>query len=189
MPRFFTRAGDNGTTSLLGEQHIPKNHPRLETVGDVDEATAALGLARANSQLATTREILLAVQRDLYHLMAEVAATPKNATRFRAVDAARVSWLEEQISALEEQVQIPGEFIVPGDTTAGAALDVARTVVRRAERQLSALVLAGEVENQELLRYLNRLSSLCFALELFENQAAGRNQPTWAKPPQESTQT
>lgn len=181
--------GDDGTTGILGEQRLPKNHPVLEAVGAIDEATAALGLARANSQLTTTGEILLTVQRDLYHMMAEIAASPENAARFRAVDAARVFWLEEQITALEGQVETPGEFIVPGDTTAGAALDVARTVVRRAERQLSGLVLAGEVKNRELIRYLNRLSSLCFTLELFENQVTGRTQPSLAKPSQGSTQT
>jgi cob(I)alamin adenosyltransferase len=76
---------------------------------------------------------------------------------------------------------MPKEFIIPGDTQAGAALDLARTIVRRAERLVAQLLHNLEIENSELLRYLNRLSSLCFVLELFENQAGGKDQPTLAK--------
>jgi cob(I)alamin adenosyltransferase len=182
MTQFFTRTGDDGYTGLLGEGRVPKYHPRTETVGTVDEANAALGLARATCQAKPSPDILLAVQRDLYHLMAEVSATPKNAARFRAIDAARVSWLEAQIEAVSTHTAIPDEFIVPGDSLAGAALDLARATVRRAERQVAYLLHQEQLENQELLHYLNRLSSLCFVLELLENQVAGKNSPTLANP-------
>ncbi|HBX68489.1 MAG TPA: ATP:cob(I)alamin adenosyltransferase, partial [Chloroflexi bacterium] len=86
-----------------------------------------------------------------------------------------------QILEIEQSVPPTNEFIVPGDSPAGAALDFARTSVRRAERRLATLYLDGELENPQLLRYLNRLSSLCFVLELLENQQAGQNQPTLAK--------
>jgi cob(I)alamin adenosyltransferase len=181
MTNFYTRTGDDGTTGLLGEGRARKDAPRLEAVGAIDEANAALGVARAACQSPQCPEIILTAQRDLYGLMAEVAATPENAARFQSIDAGRVLWLEERIAALEGQVEPTREFIVPGDTPAGAALDLARAVIRRAERRLTSLHLDGEIENPELLRYLNRLSSLCFVLELLENQQAGKDKPTLAK--------
>jgi cob(I)alamin adenosyltransferase len=153
----------------------------MEAVGALDEANAALGVSRAACEDPRSREILLTTQRDLYGLMAEAAALPENAARFRSIDAERVAWLEAQIAAIEQTVPPMTDFIVPGDTPAGAALDLARTVVRRAERRLVALHRAGGIENPDLLRYVNRLSSLCFALELLENHRAAGQSPTLAK--------
>lgn len=181
MSDYFTGAGDDGYTGLLGEGRLPKYHSRMEAVGGVDEASAALGVARAACQQTQTREILLTVQRDLYHLMAEISATPENAAHFRVIDAGRVTWLENQAEFIGAQVKMPNEFILPGDSPAGAALDLARTIVRRAERWNAQLLHNREIENPEILRYLNRLSSLCFVLELFENQAVGKDTPTLAK--------
>ncbi len=181
MHPFYTRTGDDGYTSLLGEGRVPKFHPRPEAVGTIDEATAALGLARALCQTKETAELLVRLQRDLYGVMAEIAATPQNAARFRVTDSQKVAWLEEQTDALSPRVNMPDEFILPGDSTAGAALSLARTVVRRAERRVAQLLHDNEIENRELLRYLNRLSSLCFVLELWENQAAGNASQTLAK--------
>ncbi len=170
----YTTKGDDGTTGLLGEGRVPKYHGRIEALGALDEASAALGLARAHCAAAQSAPILLEAQRDLYKLMAEVAATPANAERFRHIDAARVRWLEEIIGALSQNMETPKEFILPGDTPGGAALSLARAVVRRAERRVVLLYDEGEITNPELQRYLNRLSSLCFALELHENQQAGK---------------
>ncbi len=181
MTKFFTRAGDDGTTGLLGEGRARKDDPRLEAVGALDEANSVLGLSRSVCQAPQSADILLAAQRDLYGLMAEVAATPEHAGKFRSIDSSRVNWLEAQIATLERMLPPTNAFIVPGDTHSGAVLDLARTVVRRAERRLTSLHLAGELENPELLRYLNRLSSLCFVLELLENQQAGTGNPTLAK--------
>ncbi len=160
-------------TNLLGEGRVTKYHARIEAVGTLDESSAALGLARAQCLDPRSGSILLEVQRDLYKLMAEVAATPENAARFRFIDASRVKWLEEQTDALSQLVDMPKEFILPGDSLAGAALSVARTIVRRAERRVVELFDAEQLSNPELQRYLNRLSSLCFVLELLENKAAG----------------
>jgi cob(I)alamin adenosyltransferase len=181
MTRFFTGTGDDGFTGLLKEGRVPKYHPLPEALGSIDEASAALGVARSVCQTGQSKTLLLAVQRDLYRMMAEIAASPENAPRFREISPQRVSWLEEQIDALSEIVEMPQEFIVPGDTQAGAALDLARAVIRRAERQITQLLHSGEIENPDLLRYLNRLSSLCFALELLENQLQGIDNPTLAK--------
>jgi cob(I)alamin adenosyltransferase len=181
MTQFYTRTGDDGFTGLLGEGRVPKYHPRTETVGIIDEATSALGLARAVCINQQHKEVLLKAQRDLYNLMAEIAATPENAARFRIIDKKRVDWLEMQTDSLSKNLEMPNEFIIPGDSHAGAALALSRTVVRRAERQVARLLHSGDIENLELLRYLNRLSSLCFVLELRENQAAGSSTPTLAK--------
>jgi cob(I)alamin adenosyltransferase len=181
MPTFYTKTGDDGYTGLLGEGRVPKEDPRLEAVGTLDEASAALGLARASCLDPRSAPLLLQAQRDLYGLMTEVAATPENASRFRSIDAEKVTWLEQQTDLLSSQVEMPKEFILPGDSPASAALALARTIVRRAERRVAQLLHAGELENLHLLRYLNRLSSLCFAFELVENQAAGNTKPTLAK--------
>ncbi len=172
---FYTAKGDDGTTGLLGEGRVPKYHARMEALGALDEASAAMGLARAQCVAAQTAPILLEAQRDLYKLMAEVAATPENAAQFRAIDAARVEWLEQQTDAVSQLVQMPKEFILPGDTPGGAALSLARAIVRRAERRVVALFDENEITNADLQRYLNRLSSLCFVLELLENQSAGKS--------------
>jgi cob(I)alamin adenosyltransferase len=146
----------------------------MEALGALDEASAALGMARAQVRAEQTAPVILQAQRDLYKLMAEVAATPDNSERFRAINEGRVLWLEEQTDRLSQMVPIPQEFIVPGDTPGGAALSWARAIIRRAERRVVELFDAGEVKNEQLQRYLNRLSSLCFVLELVENQAAGK---------------
>jgi cob(I)alamin adenosyltransferase len=171
---FYTAKGDDGTTGLLGEGRVPKYHVRMEAIGALDEASAALGLARAQCIALQTAPILLQAQRDLYKLMAEVAATPENAKQFHFIDQLRVTWLEEQTDALSAVVEMPGEFILPGDTLGGAALSMARAIVRRAERCVVSLFDEDEVANPDLQRYLNRLSSLCFVLELLENQNAGK---------------
>jgi cob(I)alamin adenosyltransferase len=171
---FYTAKGDDGTTGLLGEGRVPKYHVRMEAVGALDEASAALGLARAQCSGPQTAPILLQAQRDLYKLMAEVAATPENAQRFHFIDEARVNWLEKQTDELSTIVEMPKEFILPGDTLGGATLSMARAIVRRAERCVVNLFDDEVVVNPDLQRYLNRLSSLCFVLELLENQYAGK---------------
>ncbi len=180
-PPFFTARGDDGSTGLLGEGRIAKDDPRMETIGAVDEAGAAIGVARSLCAAAETPTLLLQVQRDLYGLMGEVAATPENASRFRVIDSVRVTWLEEQIRRLGQTVIMPREFIVPGDTQSGAFLDLARTITRRAERRMVALFHTHQLENKALLGYLNRLSSLLFLLELVEAQHAGHGRLTLAK--------
>lgn len=160
-------------TNLLGEGRVAKYHARIEAVGTLDESTAALGLARAQCLDPRSGPILIEAQRDLYKLMAEVASTPENAQKFHFIDAARVKWLEEQTDALSETIEMPREFILPGDSLSGAALSLARAIIRRAERRVVELYDEQEVINPDLQRYLNRLSSLCFVLELVENKAAG----------------
>lgn len=181
MKKIYTTTGDDGYSGLLGEGRVPKWHPRIELVGAIDEATSCLGLARAFCQATESGPLLLNIQRDLYHMMAESAATLENAHKFRVIDETKVEWIEDQIDVLSSKVQTPEGFIIPGDSPAGAALAVARTVVRSAERSLAKLWFEGEIENQNLLKYLNRLSSLCFVMELIENDVAEKSDTTYAK--------
>lgn len=175
MSPFYTRDGDEGTTGLLGKGRVSKADERIEALGTIDEATAALGLARSAARAPQSAPLILEAQRDLYKLMAEVGATPENAAQFRSIDATRVAWLEQQVEALSKVVALPNEFIIPGGNPASAALGLARTIVRRAERRLVELSQQGKLENPALLAYLNRLSSLCFVLELLENRQAGQS--------------
>ena len=175
MPPIYTQTGDEGSTGLLGEGRVPKFDLRIETLGALDEATAALGLARASANTQEIAPLIVEVQRDLYKLMAEVGATTENASKFRSINEARVQWLEEQTDAITTRVEVPREFILPGEVPSSAAMALARTIIRRAERRVVELYHAGGLENLSLLAYLNRLSSLCFALELLENQQAGQS--------------
>ena len=175
MSPFYTRTGDDGSTGLLGKLRLPKYHPRIEAIGTLDEAFAALGLARSLCQTAQTKSILMDVQRDLYALMAEIASTPENLERFRTLGEPRLQWLESLADNLSAMVTLPEEFILPGDSLSGSAMSLARTIVRRAERRVAELLDIGEIKNPILLQYLNRLSSLCFALELLENQSTGQD--------------
>jgi cob(I)alamin adenosyltransferase len=181
MDSFYSRKGDDGYTNLLGEGRVPKFHPQPEAYGSVDEISSSLGLAKAlsNSEMITT--LVTGVQRDLYRVMAELAATPENAEKFRGLDASKVAWIEKNIDDLTAEVEFPQEFIIPGDSLAGAAFDLSRTVTRRAERAVAKLHIEGSLSNPYLLKYLNRLSSLCFVLALWENKRAGLGDPTLAK--------
>jgi cob(I)alamin adenosyltransferase len=181
MSSFYTGVGDDGYTALLGRERVPKYHFRPEAYGEIDEASAALGLARAFATMDRSKEIILQIQKDLYGLMAEVAATPENAEKFRIISFQHLNRIEQETNALSQIVKIPNEFILPGDSISSATLSLARTIIRRAERRVTRLVHEGELQNEAILPYLNRLSSLVFLLELFENQSSGKHSPTLAK--------
>jgi cob(I)alamin adenosyltransferase len=181
MSIFYTRKGDDGTTGLLGDARVPKFSLRIDSIGTLDEANAALGLVRSQSCSNEIREIILKVQNHLYLMMSEVAATKDNAASFSKIDGETVSWLEEETDRISLKVTIPKEFIIPGDTVGGAFLALSRTIVRRAERRISELLNLSELVNYEILRYLNRLSSLCFVLEIYENNLIGKGNQTLVK--------
>jgi cob(I)alamin adenosyltransferase len=165
MAKVTTGTGDDGYTGLLGTARVPKYDPRPDTFGTVDEATSALGLARALTADAEARDLILHVQRDLYVLMAELATPEENleAVGFR-ITAEQVRWLEATEEDLKQRVAIPNKFVIPGDTPDGAALDLARTIIRRAERMAVKLLHDGVIANHEVIRYLNRCSDFVFIL-------------------------
>jgi len=181
--QFYSRDGDDGYTGLLGPERVPKYDLRPEAYGTVDEAQAALGVARAGEASARTTEIVLAVQRRLHTVMAELAAAGDADSPFSgSITTTDVSQLEAWIAELEAGVEMPREFVLPGDSPAGATLHVARTIVRRAERLAVQLSHEGLLANGEVVRYLNRLSSLLFVLAIWEDQAATGTGPTLARP-------
>ncbi|MGH9091822.1 MAG: cob(I)yrinic acid a,c-diamide adenosyltransferase [Acidimicrobiales bacterium] len=175
--RIYTRRGDDGTTGLLFGGRVPKGSPRIEVNGVVDEAQAALGVARAEAEAGSELdELLVALERDLYVLMAEVATSPEHRDRLVAgtslVTPAMVAALEARIDDLTARFEMLTEFVVPGDNRCAAALDVARTVVRRAERSWDAAGLGGDGEGEgggpgegsQVGPYLNRLSDLVWTM-------------------------
>jgi cob(I)alamin adenosyltransferase len=173
--KIYTRAGDDGTTGLYFGGRVPKTDAAIEVNGDVDEAQACLGWARAIAGAQhELNGLLIEVERDLWVLMAEVATSEENRRKLVAgkslVTAAMVERLETEIDRLAERTTLPTEFVVPGESTLSAALDVARTVVRRAERRASA----NPVEGSHVLEYLNRLSDLVWAMARFVDGAQVR---------------
>jgi len=165
----FSKKGDEGTTSLMGGQRVPKSGPRPEAYGTLDEASSALGMARASARKPRTAEIILSIQKDLLLLGAELATEPEDAPRFGyQITARHVEELERRIDELQGEVALKREFIHPGGSFAGAALDLGRTIVRRGERRTVEMVRQKLVSNPEVLCYLNRLADLLFVLARYE---------------------
>lgn len=165
--KIYTRKGDDGTTGLLYGGRVSKDSPGIETNGAVDEAQAALGVARAEAEPGgELDEMLVRLERDLYVLMAEVATAAENRRKLEAgrtrVTEEMVTSLEALIDQLTERFDMPTEFVIPGHGRVASALDVARTIVRRAERL--ALALAGPDEGSFVGPYLNRLSDLLWTM-------------------------
>ncbi len=168
MVRIYTRTGDDGTTGLLYGGRISKADPATEAYGTVDEAVAALGVARAAADDPEIAGSILRLQRDLFVVGADLATNPDERNKLTAgvslVTPEMVSELERTIDGLVEAHPLPNAFVVPGATPVSAALDVARSIVRRAERRVVDLEAAGRTANPDARRYLNRLSDLLFVL-------------------------
>jgi cob(I)alamin adenosyltransferase len=169
MPRIYTRTGDDGSTGLLYGGRVSKADPATEAYGTTDEAVAALGMARAWSKDPNAREEILRLQRDLFVVGADLACSPHERERLEAgvslVTAAMVDELEARIDSVVASNPLPNSFVVPGANQVSAALDLARSVVRRAERAVVRLEAdRSATTNPEVRRYLNRLSDLIFCL-------------------------
>jgi cob(I)alamin adenosyltransferase len=164
-----TKTGDDGTTALMYGRRVPKTHPRVETYGTVDELNAALGLARATARDDFVRDGLLTVQTDLVVWMGELAVMPEDLSRYvrdgySVVAPEMTAKLEALVREIEAQnISFKG-WATPGATMSSAALDVARTICRRAERQVCALRETNGLPNAETLVYLNRLSDLLWLM-------------------------
>ena len=167
----FSKKGDRGFTSLLGGQRVPKSGARPETYGTVDEAASALGMAKASASKEKTRGIITRLQKDLLVLGAELATLPEDRQKSsNRITAEYVDSLERLIAEVQDEVEIRREFILPGETLSGAALDLARAIVRRAERKAVRLFQEKTIDNGEVLRFLNRLADLLFVLARFEEK-------------------
>ena len=164
-----TKTGDRGTTGLMYNRRVSKCHPRVEAYGTVDELNAAIGLARASAQQEFISGNLLAIQQDLVTLMGELATGTEDLPRyakdgFTLVSAGLIAKLDCLVAEIEAQSIMFKGWATPGATLNSAALDVARTVCRRAERRVCALHEAGQLHNPEIIIYLNRLADLLWLL-------------------------
>lgn len=180
--KIYTKTGDAGDTGLFGGGRVAKNHPRVEAYGDVDELNAALGFVRAVEQMPRIDEVLVPVQRDLFAIGA-LLATP-DIDKMRAhlekarIDDERIAELEHAIDAADAELPPLRAFIVPGGSPKAAALHVARTVCRRAERRVVELANDTEIPDLVVI-YLNRLSDLLFTLARLSNKHGGVGEVTW----------
>ncbi len=173
--KIYTRKGDDGTTGLWYGGRVPKYAGRPEAYGSVDEAASALGLARAAAERGGELYAdVLRVQNELFVLGAELATAPEAAERLEAgvskVTPEMVERLESDIDRYMDRVDLPPKFVIPGGTELSARLDVARSAVRRAERRVAALKDAGELADEIVVTYLNRLSDALFAMARFADE-------------------
>jgi cob(I)alamin adenosyltransferase len=169
--------GDDGSTGLLGGGRARKDDPRIEAYGTIDEASSAVGLGKSLSPHPRVRSICDELQRGLYSVGAELATNPASGTSFARTTEGSVERLDALIAELEGSVTMPEGFILPGATPASGALDLARAIVRRAERRCVALESANGLDNQQVRRWLNRLSLLLFVLGRYEEALAGSTAP------------
>lgn len=180
--KIYTKTGDKGDTGLFGGGRVPKNHPRVEAYGDIDELNAVLGMARSIEMMPRIDEVLVPIQRDLFSLGALLATPHPEKVRQQLakarIDDDRIAELERAIDAGEAELEPLEAFILPGGTPKAAALHVARTVCRRAERRVIALMSEVEVP-AIVVQYLNRLSDLLFVLSRVANRRAGAGEVTW----------
>ena len=180
--KIYTRTGDAGDTGLFGGGRVAKDDPRVEAYGDVDELNAVLGMARAVEQMPRIDEVLVPVQRDLFAIGA-LLATPDREKMAQhlakaRIDEERIAELEQAIDDAETELEPLRAFIRPGGSPKAAALHVARTVCRRAERRVVALQRSVDLPELTVI-YLNRLSDLLFTLARLANRRAGAGEVTW----------
>lgn len=178
--KIYTRTGDDGTTGLFGGARVDKNDPRVEAYGTVDEANASIGVARAAGVPDAIDAVLERVQADLFVLGAELASVPGSEGRLKLelVSEADALRLESAIDDAEQGLPALDSFVLPGGCPAAAELHQARTIARRAERQVLALRASSPVR-EALVVYLNRLSDLLFVLARKANQEAGVADVPW----------
>ena len=180
--RIYTKTGDKGDTGLFGGGRVPKDDPRVEAYGEVDELNAVLGMARSVEMMPRIDEVLLPVQRDLFAIGA-LLATPdhdkmQQQLEKARIDDGRIAQLERAIDEGEAELEPLRSFILPGGTPKSAALHVARTVCRRAERRVVSLARTLPLPPLVVV-YLNRLSDLLFVLARVANRRAGAGEVTW----------
>jgi cob(I)alamin adenosyltransferase len=173
--KIYTKKGDDGTTSLWYGGRVPKTNARTEAYGSIDEANSALGAARAlSNDDAELHASILSLQRDLFVAGAELATAPDAADRLEdgvsRITNEMVERLEEEIDRYMGQVDLPPHFVIPGGTQLSAALDLARAMIRRAERRTVELRDSEGLASDTVLRYLNRASDLAFALARFADE-------------------
>ena len=181
MAKIYTKKGDDGTTGLLYGGRVAKDDVRTEVYGTLDETVSALGVARAGELVPRVEEIVIRIQREMFVVGAELATSEENRGKLQEgvsrVTASMTQQAETDIDALLEEHPLRNEFILPGETLASAGLDLARSTIRRAEREAVSMQRAGLIADDEVLRYLNRISDLLFALARYHEAEVGKSAP------------
>ena len=166
--KITTKTGDSGTTGLLFGGRVLKSDARVEAFGTIDEAVSSLGLARALISDPEVKSIVETLQRDLFIVAAELATLEPNRDQLvetnNVVSESMVQKVEELTDSLKENLNLPNAFVVPGDSLESSAIDVSRTLIRKAERRVVALYENKHIANRDLLRYLNRASDLAYVI-------------------------
>lgn len=175
--KITTKTGDKGYTSLLSGQRVPKYDLRPVAYGTLDEANSILGAAKATSQVNEVGNLIETLQKELFLVGAELAACPDGIKNLKErVTEREVQRLEDWIQWLEDNIDVPEAFIIPGSTLASAFMDIARTVIRRVERTATKLGHDSLLDNEQVTIYLNRLSDLLYLLARYEEQViSGKN--------------
>jgi len=172
--KVYTKFGDLGETSLLYGGRISKNDLHTEAYGITDEAVSAMGLARATTDDPRVKDVLRDLQRELFTIAAELATEPDKyelfQQHFQPVTQEMVTNLETIIDRLEEDVEMPKVFILPGGSPSSAAIDLARCIIRTAERRVVALREAGKLTNDLIITYLNRIGDLLFVVARYQDR-------------------
>ncbi len=168
----FNKKGDAGDTSLFFGKRVPKCDPHCEAYGTIDEVVSSLGVARNIVKKSRTKEIILKVQKALFDVNAELAVRPEDyeklVSRYKPITDEMAAGLEKIIDEIEAEIEMPRAFVIPGSNLASSSVDMSRAILRRAERRVVALRETGEIKNEAILHYLNRLADLLFALARYE---------------------
>lgn len=176
--KIYTKKGDDGTTGLLYGGRVAKDDIRTEVYGTLDEVVSALGIGRAGGLVPRVESIVVRLQREMFVVGAQLATAEENQEKLQEgiskVTAAMTQQAEADIDALVAEHPLAPEFILPGETPGSAGLDLARTTVRRAERQAVQMARRDLLPDGEILRYLNRVSDLMFTLARYEEAERGR---------------
>ncbi|MBI5116139.1 cob(I)yrinic acid a,c-diamide adenosyltransferase [Candidatus Poribacteria bacterium] len=175
----FNKKGDGGMTSLLFGHRVPKHSPRTEAYGVIDEANSALGLARALVSSQELKQTILTIQEELFIVGSELATLPDEVSRLKTViTESHTLRLEGLIDEYQKLVDMPRAFVAPGGSPGAGALDLARAIIRRAERRIAKLFHEKEMRSPEILSYCNRLADLLFTVARFEEKTGEKGRKT-----------
>ena len=172
-PKIYTKQGDAGKTSLFMGGVVSKSHLRIETCGSLDNAVSAIGLARSLSKNSAITTLLLDLQHDLFTISAEISSVQDltlNETKILIIQESHVRKLEKKLDEFREEIDISKEFVLPGGSSGSASIDLARALVRSSERKIVEFNESGELKNQKIIQYINRLSDLLFVMARLEDK-------------------
>ena len=172
-PKIYTKQGDGGNTSLFMGGVVSKSHLRIEACGSLDNAVSAIGLARSLSKNSVITTLLMDLQHDLFTISAEISSVQdltSSEAKILIIQESHVQKLEKKLDEFRDEIDISREFVLPGGSPGSAAIDLARALVRSSERKIVEFNESGELKNQKIIQYTNRLSDLLFVMARLEDK-------------------